>query len=139
MIHYALKCGCGHAFDSWFQSAEAFDKLAGAGHLTCSACGSAEVTKAVMAPRLATERAVRAPMAKQTTSTESPLEKLRRHVEQNSEYVGSRFVQEVRQMHVGDAPERAIYGEASGAEAKSLIEDGIPIAPLPFMPSRKTN
>ena len=29
MIQYALKCSNGHTFDSWFQSASAFDRLAG--------------------------------------------------------------------------------------------------------------
>ena len=64
---------------------------------------------------------------------------LRRQVEENSEYVGVNFVTEARRMHQGDAPERAIYGEARPEEAKRLIEDGVPIAPLPFFPARKTN
>ena len=42
-------------------------------------------------------------------------------------------------MHLGEAPERAIWGEARGDEAAALIDEGIPVAPLPFMPSRKTN
>jgi hypothetical protein len=42
-------------------------------------------------------------------------------------------------MHAGDAPERAIYGEARVDEARGLIEDGIPVMPLPFRPGRKNN
>jgi len=42
-------------------------------------------------------------------------------------------------MHQGDVPERSIHGEARADEARELIEDGIPVAPLPFMPTRKTN
>jgi hypothetical protein len=53
--------------------------------------------------------------------------------------VGEDFASEARAMHLGDAPERSIYGEAKPDEAKALIEDGIPVAPLPFMPNRKTN
>ena len=42
-------------------------------------------------------------------------------------------------MHNGEAPERAIYGEARLDEAKKLLEDGVPVAPLPFLPNRKAN
>jgi hypothetical protein len=42
-------------------------------------------------------------------------------------------------MHLGDVPERSIYGEAKPDEARALIEDGVPVMPLPFRPTRKTN
>ena len=42
-------------------------------------------------------------------------------------------------MHLGDSPERAIHGEAKPEEAKALIEEGVPVVPLPFLPNRKTN
>ena len=64
---------------------------------------------------------------------------LKQHIEQNSEDVGTRFATEARKMHDGDAPERAIHGEAKPDEARKLIEDGVPVAPLPFRLTRKTN
>ena len=64
---------------------------------------------------------------------------MRKQVEENSDYVGLNFAAEARQMHDGTLPARAIYGEAKPEEARQLIEDGIPVAPLPFMPRRKTN
>jgi hypothetical protein len=67
------------------------------------------------------------------------LAELRRKIEQNSDYVGMNFAKEARAMHDGTAPERAIYGEARPEEARKLLEDGIPVAPLPFIPGRKTN
>ncbi len=70
---------------------------------------------------------------------EQAVTKLRRHVEENSEYVGTSFAQEARAMHDGEAPERAIFGEAKLDEARALVEDGIPVAPLPFTPTRKAN
>lgn len=70
---------------------------------------------------------------------ESALAALRRQVETHSEYVGADFAAEARKMHEGDAPERAIYGEAKPEEARQLLEDGVPVMPLPFLPSRKTN
>ena len=70
---------------------------------------------------------------------EKAVKALKEHVEKNSDYVGKDFARQARDMHVGDAPERPIWGEAKPDEAKKLIDDGINVAPLPFVPSRKTN
>jgi len=42
-------------------------------------------------------------------------------------------------MHEGERPHRAIWGEARPNDARALIEDGIPVLPLPFVPRLKTN
>lgn len=137
MIRYDLTCDKGHAFDSWFASAAAYDRLAAAGHVACPDCGSAQVTKALMAPAVAKgeTRALTTPR----DPREQALADLRRQVEENSDYVGLSFAQQARDMHEGRIPERAIHGEAKLEEAKKLLEDGIPVAPLPFVPARKTN
>jgi hypothetical protein len=70
---------------------------------------------------------------------EQALADLRRKIEANSDYVGMNFAQEARAMHDGDAPVRSIYGEARIDEARKLIEEGVPVAPLPFVPGRKAN
>ena len=151
MIQYALKCGDGHEFDSWFQSAEAYDKLASAGMVSCAVCGGSDVSKAIMTPRVrASRNAATIPSADNTTEVSRPLSEpaspaeqalaeLRRKVEANSDYVGGNFAAEARAMHEGTAPERSIYGEAKPDEARKLIEDGVPVAPLPFLPNRKAN
>lgn len=144
MIHYALKCSSDHRFDSWFQSAEAYDKLRAAAMVSCSVCGSTEVEKSLMAPavrpaRKAAARPAPRPLATPETELEKALAALRRQVEENSEYVGMEFAAEARAIHEGSAPERSIYGEARVDEARRLIEDGVPVAPLPFRPARKAN
>jgi len=155
MIQYSLKCDAGHSFDSWFQSAEAFDALKRSGLLECAHCGSASVEKAIMAPRVtsarkkaaAPEQVPAAPEQAQTqtmaatsdTAMQDAIKEMRAQVEANSDYVGDNFATEARSMHLGDTPERAIYGQANAEEAKSLIEDGVPVLPLPFTPTRKTN
>lgn len=140
MIRYDLTCQNGHAFDSWFASASAYDALEKAGQLSCAVCGDARVKKALMAPSV-NENAT-APK-RRLSEPGNPLEKamaeLRRKLEANSDYVGDAFVREVRSMHEGKTPERAIHGEARPEEARRLIEDGIPVAPLPFAPKRRTN
>ncbi len=138
MIQYALKCENDHQFDSWFQSASAFDALQKAGHLACAVCGSAKVQKAIMAPRVAAKDG-KDESKLGPNEQEQALAALKQHVEENADYVGSNFAEEARSMYLGATPERAIYGEANGAEAKALIEDGVPVAPLPFVPNRKAN
>ena len=144
MIRYALTCANDHGFESWFQSAEAFDRLAASGHLACAVCGSTEVGKTLMAPAVRPARGVDAPEGERPLSVpQTPVKKaiaaLRRQIEENSDYVGLNFAAEARAMHEGDIPERSIFGEARADDAKRLIEDGIPVAPLPFRPARKAN
>lgn len=142
MIQYALKCGEGHQFESWFKSASAFDGLLKSGHVTCAVCGSKDVTKALMAPRVSTapkQSEPEAPLTTPKSEQERAISEMRKHVEENADYVGNRFAEEARSMYLGAEPERAIYGEANKEEAKALIEDGIPVAPLPFVPNRKAN
>lgn len=140
MILYALQCDHGHDFESWFRSAEAFDALLSGGLVECSVCGSTGVSKTLMTPAVRPARDVPATtLATPRSKIEEAFAALRRQVEKNSEYVGMNFVSEARAIHDGDAPERAIHGEARAEEARALLEDGIAVTPLPFMPSRKTN
>ena len=153
MIRYTLSCNSDHRFESWFPSSAGFDALKSAGHLSCPICGSSGVVKALMAPAVATATAlvvvaaatavarseVKPDLTRPQGEMEQALAAMRRHVEENSDYVGLNFVAEARRMHAGDAPERSIYGEAKPEEARALIEDGVPVAPLPFMPVRKVN
>ena len=139
MIQYALICQSDHSFDSWFQSAAAFEGLRVAGHVSCPICGSAKVVKTLMAPSVRPARTAAPSLRDPANDQETALAALRAKVEANSEYVGLNFVAEARAMHDGDAPERSIYGEARADEAIKLLEDGVPVAPLPFMPTRKAN
>ncbi|MEM9852621.1 MAG: DUF1178 family protein [Pseudomonadota bacterium] len=140
MISYTLKCDKGHTFDSWFQSADAFDKLHKKGLVTCSICGAIGVEKAVMAPRVRTrpgDNTDPRPLSGPASAAEQAFAELRRKVEASSEDVGDRFAREARAIHEGDSPNRSIRGSAKPEEARALMEDGVPIAPLPW--GRKSN
>jgi len=145
MIRYSLKCENDHRFESWFQSGPAFDRLYAAKMVACPTCASTLVEKAIMAPRVRTARKAAqapqpdAPLTTPQNDTERAIAELKSQVEANSEYVGMEFATQARAIHDGDAPERPIYGEAAPEEAKKLLEDGVPVAPLPFIPGRKTN
>ncbi|MGB0658655.1 MAG: DUF1178 family protein [Mangrovicoccus sp.] len=158
MIRYALKCDQNHSFESWFQSASAYDALHKSNLLECPVCGSSSVQKAMMAPRVSISDTAERPAPPSEAQAETPaaatevpapapaplpnmpvdaqvkaaVDRLRHVVESNSDYVGNSFAEEARAMHEGTAPERAIHGEAKLEDARSLLEDGVPILPLPF-------
>jgi hypothetical protein len=160
MIRYALQCEHGHAFESWFKNSAAYDKQAKRNLVTCPICGSAKVEKAIMAPRLSRADAVEpasvpaaappppaapapaAAPAKQPVAIMSPherelrqkLKELREVITRNADYVGTRFPEQARKIHYGEAEQRSIYGEASPDEAKELHEEGIEFHPLPILP-----
>ncbi len=140
MIKYALKCEADHAFEGWFSSGSDFDGQQARGLVTCPVCGSASVGKALMAPAVATAHAgdaqVPMPMAGGGVPAEM-IAKLREVVTQiraSSEDVGTRFPEEARKIHYGEAPARGIIGQAKQEEIGALLEEGIEIAPLPVLP-----
>ncbi|MFK5997103.1 MAG: DUF1178 family protein [Rhodobacterales bacterium] len=143
MIHYRLKCEKDHLFESWFQSADAFEKLLHAGMISCSVCGTLGVEKAVMAPQVRVDRKnppkPAGPLSAPASPAEQALAEMRKKIEANSENVGKNFAAEARAIHHGDAPERSIYGEAKLEDAKALVADGITVTPLPWGDKNKTN
>ena len=156
MIRYALVCERDHAFESWFQNSAAYDKQVKRSLVTCPVCGSAKVERAIMAPQIVSNKKARrdqeapapvaAPAAEVTASASTPLmmaqerelrtklKELRDHIVKNADNVGERFPNEARKMHYGDIEHRPIYGEASPEEARSLIEEGVEVSPLPVLP-----
>ena len=153
MIRYNLRCERGHAFESWFQSSSAYDQQVRRKLVTCPTCGSSKVEKAIMAPQIVSRKgrgsaapapAAQEPPAAPAESTplmmaqehelRAKLKELRDHIVNNADNVGDRFPSEARKMHYGDIEHRPIYGEASPEEARSLVEEGVEVSPLPVLP-----
>jgi hypothetical protein len=155
MIHYNLRCERGHAFESWFQSSAAYESQEKRKLVNCPVCGSAKVERAIMAPQIVSKKSrdsapATAPAPTAATDVTAPastpllmaqerelrakLKELRDHIVKNADNVGERFPNEARKMHYGDIEHRPIYGEASPDEARSLIEEGVEVSPLPVLP-----
>jgi hypothetical protein len=140
MIVYDLSCRNGHQFEAWFRDAAAFEAQRKGRKIACPDCGDKGVKKAPMAPRIGkgareqTQTKAVAPPPDVPAEMRQALRKLREHVETNCEYVGPRFAEEARAIHHGERERRGIYGEASDADAKSLAEDGIEVARIPWLP-----
>jgi hypothetical protein len=138
VIIFDLKCEPGgHVFEAWFASSAAFDEQQGRGLVACPLCGSGRVSKAPMAPAVAAKGNARGGLAPAPSSSDSKAllaaaAALQKKLLAGSESLGDRFAAEARAIHLGEADARPIHGEATRAEAESLIEEGVPIAPLPF-------
>jgi len=140
MIRYALACEHDHEFEGWFGDSADFDAQAARGLLDCPLCGSKSVRKQIMAPAVAgtKTRGVNTPDQPTRQMMMEAMGRMRRHVEENFDYVGDTFASEARAIHDGTSEERGIYGEATPEEVKGLLQDGVPVAALPPAAPKKT-
>jgi hypothetical protein len=163
MIKYSLVCDSAHGFESWFPDSASYDTQVKRGLVECPTCQSRQVSKAMMAPAVSTSRskearresmqaaaeaeaapapaaaAVPAPqpvalLDERQQAVRAMIRELHDKLTENSTDVGSSFPEEARRMHDGEAPQRSIHGQATFEEAKALVEEGIPVLPLPVLP-----
>lgn len=138
MIHFKLICQNDHEFDGWFRNGEDFEIQQKQGFLTCAVCGSDKVEKTLMAPAIAdSKRHVGMGLNDNQNKMLEQLQNLTRKMRANADYVGDRFSEEARKIHFGEKEQRAIYGEATNKEVKSLVDEGIDVLPLPELPEDK--
>jgi hypothetical protein len=120
---------------AWFGSTADYDGQSARGLIACPLCGDADVAKAVMAPAVAAKgNRAAARSAANACSPHAELLAAQRRMEANSDCVGGAFAAEARSRHDEGQSDRPIYGEATHEEARALIDDGIPVLPLPFRP-----
>lgn len=141
MIRYRLVCSDGHEFEAWFRDSAAYDTQSAGMAIACPACGSHEITKAPMAPRVGSRgkrsgehAAPHVAAARHRQRMVELMRTVRRELESRSEYVGASFAEEARKIHFEETEARPIHGEATPAEVKDLEEDGIDVLALPALP-----
>jgi len=160
MIVFELECApAAHRFEGWFKSSDDFARQCGRGLLSCPQCGSANVTKALTAPRLARKgNQLAVPAAKPEAPARQPamaspklppealammqaLAAMQAEAIKESTYVGDRFAADARAMHYGEKDQATIHGAATREEAEELWEEGIMVAPLliPIAPPDEVN
>ena len=129
MIVFDLKClDGGEVFEGWFSSGADFDEQAERGLLACPYCGSARVEKAPMAPRVSRSDGA----SSEVKGMLAELASLQTKLLDKSEWVGDQLPEQARAMHLGEIEQRPVHGKATAEEAKSLMEDGVPVLPLPL-------
>lgn len=142
MIVFDLRCGTGHVFEAWFASTASFQEQRDRGLVSCPICGDIAVTKAVMSPRVSAKGNQAAEAGpQQTKAMLRALATAQSKALEQSRWVGKEFASEARAMHEGEKSHEIIHGQATPAEAKALVDDGVPVAPLPlqFVPPKQVN
>lgn len=146
VIVFELQCSQRHQFEGWFASPEAFERQHAASEIACPVCGDPDVRKVPSARikrpkalppervQAASSAASGAPAAVPAPKQQMTLAAFIDHVLVNSEDVGTRFADEARKIHHGDAPRRSIRGQSTAAETEALLEEGVPVIPLPIPP-----
>jgi len=153
MISFDLKCADGHVFEAWFKSSEAYEDQRGGRLIGCPVCGNADIGKAVMAPAVAAKGNRRvAATAKVSTEVQAPagnsapaanvpsdaqlkalvtaLAQAQAAMLETSQWVGDDFADQARAMHYGEAEQAPIHGTTNAKEARAMLEEGLPVAPL---------
>jgi hypothetical protein len=142
MIVFELTCDAEHRFEGWFGSSDDFEQQKRRGLLMCPVCSSASIAKVPVAKikRLEPEAPPAPPKsqvpvpANQATPNSAQMMAFINYLIANSENVGERFAEEARRIFHKEAPERAIRGQASREQTEELLEEGIPVLPLPIPP-----
>ena len=138
MIVFDLRCADGCAvFEGWFSSGSDFAEQNGRGLVQCPYCGSASVEKAPMAPRVGRSGEPNESVKEKLAELAS----LQTRLLDGSEWVGSDLPDTARAMHLGEIEPWPVHGQASAEDAKSLIDEGVPVLPLPLpvVPPRQVN
>ncbi len=130
MILYELRCGSDHSFEAWFRNSEAYEQQHAASQVSCPTCGSTEVAKAPMAPRIGKSDRT---SPEQVRMVMSKIAELNKHIAETCDYVGNDFAEEARKIHYGETEHREIYGEATPKEAAELRDEGIAVASVPWL------
>ena len=143
-----LQCQHQHPFEGWFASEDDYQSQRTRDLVECPVCGDNTIQKMLSAPRLnlltsrldttaAKEPAQPTVLDNPEPPATAPAEaqvawlKMVQHVIANTEDVGQSFAEEARKMHYGEAEERNIRGQVTSEEGQSLLEEGIPVMPLP--------
>jgi hypothetical protein len=138
LIRYSLTCDNAHEFEGWFSESADFDRQVANGFLTCPVCNSAAISKLLMAPSVSTARKKdEMQTLAMDAARKEAMAKLKEAVDAikaNAEDVGTKFPEEARKIHYGEADARGIIGKATPDEAQALVEEGIEIAAIPVLP-----
>ena len=137
MILYDLKCENGHTFEAWFASSEQYEKQKKKKLINCPCCNSNKIKKSLMAPNLKGSKKSTLSFDKKRNRKKEKvlsksLKKFKKFIENNTEDVGKNFAEEAKKIYYGEAKSRAIRGETTREQTEELLEEGVPIATLPW-------
>ena len=136
MIKYILRCKKNHEFESWFSDSTEFEKLKKKKLLECIYCNSKEISKSIMAPRVAVineQTKELEKFSKVLKKEKKSLVRIRKYIEKNFEFVGENFSTKVREIYYDKKNSKKIYGTTTAKERQELAEEGIDLLSIPWV------
>ena len=138
MIVFNLICSdCEYEFEGWFDNSSAFESQKKRKLVNCPNCESSNIKKTLVAPNVGKKSNSKKTTNKKTIA--SNINKIKKIVEENFDYVGDKFTEEAKKIKYGETEDRPIYGEATIQQTKELLDEDISVTPLPFQSSKKNN
>jgi len=139
MIKYLLKCEKKHEFESWFANSIEYEKLKKKKLIECIFCKSLEVTKSIMSPNVVggKNRHNNKFDNKEFIKIKKELQKIKKYVENNFEFVGDKLSREVREIYYNNKKNKNIYGTISLKEKKELEDEGIELTSVPWIQDKE--
>ena len=141
MIKYNLSCkDCDTNFDSWFASSKEYEKLKKKNFLNCHHCGSLNVKKSLMAPKLISKSSGHKTENERNKyyKIKEKIKEYQKFIKKNFEYVGDNFSYEARSIHYENKKsKKGIYGKASLKDVKELKDEGIQTEMIPWIEDKE--
>ena len=139
MIVFELACrDCSYEFEGWFDNSKDYERQNKKNFISCPSCNNHNIKKSLMAPNL-NKKSNSKKNLNSSKSLINKIDKFKKIVEKNYDYVGDSFSEEAKKMKYGEINERPIYGEASIKQAKDLLDEEIDVVALPWATPKKTN
>ena len=139
MIIYLLKCKNMHEFESWFSSSIEYEQLKKKNLIECIFCKSTKIEKSIMSPNIVgkKDKIDNKFDSKEFIRIKKNIQKIKKFVEKNFEFVGDKFTREVREIYYNNKKNKNIYGTVSSKEREELEAEGIELTSIPWIKNKE--
>ena len=139
MIKFILQCKNKHDFESWFSNSIEYERLKKKNLIECIFCKSKIVDKSIMSPNIVCKKQKKNNLFddKEFINIKKDLQKMKKFIKKNFDFVGDRFPQEVRKIYYDNKKKNNIYGTVSSTEREELEAEGIELSSIPWTGSEE--
>ena len=139
MIKFILQCKNKHEFESWFSNSIEYERLKKQNLIECIFCKSKIVDKSIMSPNIVGKKQKKNNLFddKEFINIKKDLQKMKKFIKKNFDFVGDRFPQEVRKIYYDNKKKNNIYGTVSSTEREELEAEGIELTSIPWIDSKE--
>ena len=128
-----------HEFESWFSSSIEYEQLKKKNLIECIFCKSTKIEKSIMSPNIVgkKDKIDNKFDSKEFIRIKKNIQKIKKFVEKNFEFVGDKFTREVREIYYNNKKNKNIYGTVSSKEREELEAEGIELTSIPWIKNKE--